>query len=112
MLLEPCPPLVRSPSSRPDELVAATAPALFEVHVTKSIFAIAALALALGASSVRAQGYDPRYPVCIHVFGELAGERMDCVFTSIPQCQLAASGLPAMCVVNPYFVPGSRPPRR
>jgi hypothetical protein len=94
---------------------------LFEVHVTKSaltktalsksVFAIAALVLALGATSVRAQGYDPRYPVCIHVFGELEGERMDCVFTSIPQCQLAASGRPAMCLINPYFVSPTRPRR-
>jgi hypothetical protein len=95
---------------------------LFEVHVTKSaltktaltksVFAIGALVLALGATSaVRAQRYDPRYPVCIHVFGELEGERMDCVFTSIPQCQLAASGRPAMCLINPYFVPPTRPRR-
>jgi uncharacterized protein DUF3551 len=86
-------------------------PVLFEVHVTKSTVAIAVLALALGATSVRAQGYDPRYPVCIHVFGELEGERMDCIFTSIPQCQVAASGRPAMCLINPYFTPPSRPRR-
>jgi hypothetical protein len=96
-------------------------PALFEVRVTKSAltksaltksaFAIAALALALGATSVRAQRYDPRYPVCIHVFGELEGERMDCVFTSLPQCQVAASGRPAMCVINPYFASPTRPRR-
>jgi len=90
---------------------ALTKSALTKTALTKSVFAIAALVLALGATSVRAQGYDPRYPVCIHVFGELEGERMDCVFTSIPQCQLAASGRPAMCLINPYFVSPTRPRR-
>jgi hypothetical protein len=91
---------------------ALTKTALTKTALTKSAFAIAALVLALGATSVRAQGYDPRYPVCIHVFGELEGERMDCVFTSIAQCQLAASGRPAMCLINPYFVPPTHPRRR
>jgi hypothetical protein len=85
---------------------------LLELHVTKPVFAIAALAIALGATSVRAQGYDSRYPVCMHVFGELAGERMDCIFTSMPVCQAAASGRPATCLINPYFAPASRPHRR
>ena len=67
------------------------------------IFAILALATAFAVPAVRAQWYDPDYPVCMHVFGSLEGERMDCIFTSIPQCQATASGLPAMCVINPYF---------
>ncbi len=80
--------------------------------MTRLILAIAALAMALGAGSVRAQGYDPRYPVCMHVFGELEGERMDCIFTSLAQCQAEASGRSAMCLINPYFAPTSRPRRR
>ncbi|MBU6462859.1 MAG: DUF3551 domain-containing protein [Bradyrhizobium sp.] len=67
------------------------------------IFAILALATVLAVPAVRAQRYDPNYPVCMHVFGPLEGERMDCIFTSIPQCQATASGLPAMCLINPYF---------
>ena len=51
-----------------------------------------------------AQTYDPSYPVCMHVFGELEGERMDCIFTSLTQCQASASGRAATCLVNPYFV--------
>jgi len=70
--------------------------------------------LALGAlwmtSPASAQTYDPRYPVCMHVYGALIGERMDCNFMSINQCQAGAAGLPASCVVNPYFAPDA--PRR
>ncbi len=72
------------------------------------------LLLALGAlwmaTPASAQMYDPRYPVCMHVYGTLIGERMDCSFTSINQCQAGAVGLPASCVVNPYFAPDA--PRR
>jgi len=84
----------------------------FEVYVTKSLFAIIALAMALSANSVRAQTYDPRYPVCMQVFGELEGERMDCIFTSLAQCQASASGRPAVCLINPYFAPAPAPGRR
>ncbi|MDE2329655.1 MAG: DUF3551 domain-containing protein [Bradyrhizobium sp.] len=67
------------------------------------IFPILALAAAFAAPAARAQMYDPDYPVCMHVFGSLEGERMDCIFTSIAQCRATASGLPAMCLINPYF---------
>ena len=66
--------------------------------------AMLVLATALPAGSAKAQMYDPSYPVCMHVFGELEGERMDCVFTSLAQCAASASGRPATCLVNPYFV--------
>lgn len=119
--------MVRVAGVAPQLMGGSNGPDLFEVHVPKSVFvksvfvksvfvksalAIAVLALALGTSSVQAQRYDPRYPICIHVFGELEGERMDCIFTSIPQCQAAASGRPAMCIINPYFVPASRSRRQ
>jgi hypothetical protein len=73
-----------------------------------TIILLSALAAAPPAS---AQTYDPRYPVCIQVFGEQIGERIDCIFTSIPQCQATASGLPAMCMVNPYFANAGEYPR-
>jgi hypothetical protein len=47
--------------------------------------------------------YDPNYPVCMHVYGELEGERMDCIFGSLAQCAASASGRPATCLINPYF---------
>ena len=67
------------------------------------IFSIVLLGLALSAGSAKAQLYDPRYPVCLHVYGELEGERMDCIFTSLAQCSASASGRPATCLINPYF---------
>lgn len=60
------------------------------------------------ASPVNAQMYDPRYPVCLHVYGQLEGERMDCIVKSVSQCAASASGLPASCIINPYFEPRSR----
>jgi hypothetical protein len=76
--------------------------------VVKLIFAILALSMALGTTATRAQTYDPNYPVCMHVFGALEGERMDCIFTSIAQCVATASGRPATCLVNPFFARADR----
>lgn len=73
--------------------------------MVRLIFAIFALAMAVIATSAKAQMYDPDYPVCMHVFGELEGERMDCIFTSLAQCAVSASGRAAMCLINPYFAP-------
>ncbi|MGY3132247.1 hypothetical protein ACVWZM_002929 [Bradyrhizobium sp. USDA 4501] len=77
---------------------------------------LGALLLALGAlwmtRPASAQMYDPRYPVCMHVYGELVGERMDCIFTSIDQCQASAVGMPATCLVNPYYAPRPARPHR
>jgi Protein of unknown function (DUF3551) len=71
--------------------------------VIKLIFAILALAMTVIATPVQAQMYDPNYPVCMHVYGELEGERMDCIFSSLAQCAASASGRSATCLVNPYF---------
>ena len=76
--------------------------------MVKLFFAIVALAMAVIATSVQAQTYDPNHPVCMHVYGELEGERMDCIFTSLAQCAATASGRPATCLINPYFVYPSR----
>jgi hypothetical protein len=78
--------------------------------VFKLAFAIPAFATILTATSAQAQTYDSSYPVCLHVFGELEGERMDCIFTSLAQCAISASGRSAMCVMNPYFTPASQMP--
>jgi len=71
--------------------------------VLKSVLAVSALATILMAVSAQAQNYDPGYPVCMHVYGDLEGDRIDCVFTSLPQCQASASGRPATCLINPYY---------
>lgn len=67
------------------------------------ICAILALGTLWASAPAQAQLYDPSYPVCMHVFGEEEGDRMDCIFTSLAQCAASASGQPAMCLVNPYY---------
>jgi len=70
----------------------------------RPIFAILSLAAVLAAAPVRAQTCAPDYPVCMHVYGDLEGDRIDCIFTSLAQCAATASGRSAMCLINPYFV--------
>jgi hypothetical protein len=71
------------------------------------IFTILSLAMVLIATPVRAQTYDHSHPVCMHVYGDLEGERIDCIFTSLAQCAATASGRSATCLINPYFAPTS-----
>jgi Protein of unknown function (DUF3551) len=68
--------------------------------LTSAILAIGTL---LTSAPAPAQTYDPRYPVCIHIYGEEMGDRIDCIFTSLAQCAGSASGLPAVCLTNPYY---------
>lgn len=73
---------------------------------------IAALTI-LPAVPARAQTYDPRYPICMQIVQSLGGMDIDCSFTSMRQCQASASGRPATCSINPYFVPAyPEPPGR
>lgn len=81
-----------------------------------TVIAIATLQVATPAS---AQRYDPRYPVCMHVYsgGPRGGgsDWFDCSFTSLEQCRATASGLSATCDLNPYYrasVPPSPPRHR
>ena len=80
---------------------------LLEILMVKPVFAILALAVALIAAPAQAQTYDPSHPVCMHVYGDQEGERMDCIFTSLAQCAASASGRSATCLINPYFAPAS-----
>ncbi|MHC2332734.1 DUF3551 domain-containing protein [Bradyrhizobium sp. USDA 4454] len=75
------------------------------------LLAIAAFAVAL-TGPASGQAYDPNYPVCMQVFQGRAGNYIDCSFTSIPQCQVSASGRAAMCSVNPFFAPPPSQKRR
>jgi hypothetical protein len=78
-----------------------------------SLLSLAAVWLGTLPQPARAQAYDPRYPVCMKRYqGPFGSEWIDCSFTSLPQCQATASGLPAMCVENPYFVQALDLPRR
>jgi hypothetical protein len=69
-----------------------------------SVLPLAALMLAgiLTAAPARAQTYDPGYPVCLQTYG-IGGGYIDCSYLSQAQCGMSASGLPAQCIVNPYF---------
>lgn len=83
------------------------------------ILTLTAIAALFVAAPANAQRYDPRYPVCMHVytpggggFGGGGGDYFDCSFTSMPQCRATALGLAASCDVNPYYAPEEPPPRR
>jgi len=72
--------------------------------------AILTIATVLTAAPVRAQTYDPAYPVCLHIYQPRGAHYYDCSYTSLPQCNASASGRAAMCVINPYFA-GVEEPR-
>jgi hypothetical protein len=58
----------------------------------------------LTAAPVRAQTYDPAYPVCLQVYQGFNDYYFECAYTSLPQCNASASGRAAQCIVNPYYV--------
>lgn len=67
----------------------------------------------IAAAPGQAQTFDPRYPVCMHVYSGAnggGGEWYDCSFISLPQCRATASGRSASCDLNPYY-PINVPPR-
>jgi len=69
--------------------------------------AVVTMATVLATSSTHAQTYNPRYPVCLKVIENFGGERIECAYTSLAQCNATALGRPAQCIENPYF--GGRP---
>ena len=74
--------------------------------------AIIVLGCVLSAPA-HAQTYDPRYPVCIEVFGgRFGGNYIDCSYTSLAQCRATASGRAAMCSINPYYAAPVRKSRK
>jgi hypothetical protein len=70
------------------------------MHRAILVLLTASALTALVATPVRAQTYDPDYPVCLHVYGRV--NYYECRYTSLPQCAMSASGRPAQCVINPY----------
>ncbi|WGD53713.1 DUF3551 domain-containing protein [Bradyrhizobium sp. CB1650] len=80
----------------------------------RSFGLIMAAGAVLAATNAHAQTFDPRYPVCMHVYSGGSGgggEWYDCSFTSLPQCRATAAGRAASCDLNPYFA-ADEPPRR
>lgn len=85
------------------------------------LLTLTAIATLFVAADAGAQTYDPKYPVCMHVytgggggFGGGGGSYFDCSFTSLEQCRATASGRAASCDVNPYYAfdEPSPPPRK
>lgn len=76
------------------------------------IFALAILAISTVSATApaQAQTYDPSYPVCLHVYGKIS--YYECSYTSLPQCNMSASGRAAQCVVNPYYAQAQPPAAR
>jgi hypothetical protein len=72
-----------------------------------AVLAIGALSI---ADPVRAQAWDPAYPVCMRVAGPF--NYNECRFGSLAQCAAAASGRAAECMPNPYFARASGEPAR
>ena len=66
--------------------------------------AILATIAVLTAAPAQAQTYGGNAPICLHQWYWGGGDTYYCEYISMPQCQATASGLPAQCVTNPYFV--------
>jgi hypothetical protein len=63
--------------------------------------AILAIVLVSAAAPAQAQTYDPRYPVCLQVYGRI--NYINCAYRSLAQCRVSAGGRAAQCIVNPYY---------
>ncbi|WP_456620099.1 MULTISPECIES: DUF3551 domain-containing protein [unclassified Bradyrhizobium] len=66
--------------------------------------ALVAIGVAVASVPARAQTYDPSYPVCMQIYGQVG--YFDCRYASLEQCRYLAVGRSATCVVNPYFAHG------
>ena len=76
-----------------------------------SVVAILTIATVLTATPpAHAQTYNPRYPVCLQIYQGFTDYYFECAYTSLPQCQMSASGRSAQCVVNPYYTGTNKPP--
>jgi hypothetical protein len=63
----------------------------------------------LSAAPVRAQTYDPGHPVCVQLW-DIQGGYIECAYSSLAQCNAAASGRAAQCLINPFFESAGFPP--
>jgi hypothetical protein len=73
--------------------------------LTLAILTIAAIS---ATPSARAQTYNPRYPICAKFIQNFGGERIECGYDSMEQCQERVAGLGGTCIVNPYYGRGRR----
>ena len=73
------------------------------------MLALTILAIAAGATAgpAAAQTFDPRYPVCMHVYGDPT--YYECQYMTMAACMATASGRSAQCVANPYTANAALP---
>jgi hypothetical protein len=90
-----------------------------EIPMRISALAILAAIAVLTALPAQAQTYGGNAPICLHHWYWGGGDTIYCGYSSMEQCNATASGLPAMCIINPYFSnaqmsrePAYRHPRR
>lgn len=76
----------------------------------RASLALVATSTLVTSAPVRAQTYDPSYPVCMQIYGQIG--YFDCRYTSLEQCKFLAVGRSASCVANPYFAQKKQPPPR
>jgi Protein of unknown function (DUF3551) len=74
----------------------------FDFPARKLVRTTLALAAALAASPLKAQTYDPRYPICLQIYG-INGGYSACGYTSMNECAASARGRAAQCINNPFF---------
>ena len=60
-----------------------------------------AIAMISAAVPAQAQTYDPRYPICLQVYGRI--NYISCAYRSMAQCRMSAEARAAQCIVNPYY---------
>jgi hypothetical protein len=73
------------------------------------MLALAILAIAAGsvAGPAKAQTFDPHYPVCMHVYGDIT--YYECQYMTMAACMANASGRSAQCLGNPYMASAVEP---
>jgi Protein of unknown function (DUF3551) len=69
---------------------------------------ILAIAASSAAGPATAQAYDPRYPVCLRVYGPATYN--ECAYTTLAQCQATASGRAAECYPNAFYANAAMAP--
>jgi hypothetical protein len=81
---------------------------LEEVQMRIPALVILTAITVLTATPTLAQTYSGGYPVCLQHF-RWGGSDIECSYTSLAQCQATASGLSAMCQMNPYYARAQAP---
>jgi hypothetical protein len=87
-----------------------------EIRMRIPVLAILTLLAVLSAVPAKAQTYGGNFPVCLQIYLRDGARNIECSYSSMEQCRATASGLSAMCLINPYYAnarePAYRQPRR